>query len=145
MVAELRREEASGARDEKPWVPQVLPLQVWRLGALALIGFPGEITTEAGRQLRALCLDLLAPLGVGHVVVSSYANAYFGYCTTWHEYQAQQYEGGHTTFGSRTQDAFRTEFRKLLSECAKPPAERRPARDAQKVFSAATLAKRTVA
>ncbi|WP_028081623.1 neutral/alkaline non-lysosomal ceramidase N-terminal domain-containing protein [Solimonas soli] len=143
MVAELRREDASGALDEKPWVPQVLPLQVWRLGALALIGFPGEITTEAGRQLRALCLEALAPLGVAHVVVSSYANAYFGYCTTWHEYQAQQYEGGHTTFGSRTHDAFRTEYRKLLRECAKPPAERRPARDAPKVFSAATLMKRT--
>jgi len=143
MVAELRRQQADGALDEKPWVPQVLPLQVWRLGSLALIGFPGEITTESGRQLRALCAELLAPLDVEQVVVSSYANAYFGYCTTWHEYQEQQYEGGHTTFGSRTHDAFRSEFRKLLRECAKPPAERRPARDTPKVFSAETLAKRT--
>lgn len=144
MVAELRRQEESGALDEKPWVPSVLPLQVWRLGALALIGFPGEITTEAGRQLRTLCRELLAPLGVADVVVSSYANSYFGYCTTWHEYQAQQYEGGHTTFGSRTHDAFRTEYRRLLREFARAPAERRPADTAEQTFSAATLALRTV-
>ncbi|MGH8447041.1 MAG: neutral/alkaline non-lysosomal ceramidase N-terminal domain-containing protein, partial [Solimonas sp.] len=143
MAAELRRQEEAGALKEKPWVPSVLPLQYWRLGSLALIGFPGEITTMAGRQLRELCRELLAPLGVEQVVVSSYANSYFGYCTTWHEYQEQQYEGGHTTFGSRTHDAFRTEYRKLLRECARPAAERQLADTPEQTFSAQTLALRT--
>lgn len=144
MLAEVRREEGAGALEEKPWVPTVLPLQYWRLGPLALIGFPGEITTVSGQELRALCRELLAPLGVREVVVSSYANSYFGYCTTWHEYQEQQYEGGHTTFGSRTHDAFRTEYRRLLRECAKPAAERRLASDPEKIFSPETIARRTV-
>lgn len=145
ILAEMKRQEKAGALEEKPWVPSVLPLQYLRLGSLAIIGFPGEITTVAGRQLRALCLEVLAPAGIREVLISSYANAYFGYCTTWHEYQEQQYEGGHTTFGSRTHDAFRTEYRRFLRECLKPQAQRRFDSAAEKIFSAETLARRSVA
>ncbi len=145
ILQEMQRQERAGALQEKPWVPCVLPLQVLRIGELALIGFPGEITTQAGRQLRELCAELLAPAGVRHVLVSSYANAYFGYCTTHAEYQEQQYEGGHTTFGNRTHDAFRTEYRRLLRECLKPAAQRQLAGPDEERFSAQTLALRTVA
>lgn len=144
ILREVKRQEAAGALKEKPWVPSVLPLQVLRLGELALIGFPGEITTEAGRQLRALCLQELAPAGIRQVVISSYANSYFGYCTTHAEYQEQQYEGGHTTFGSRTHDAFRTEYRRLLREFIKPPAHRHLGTMEEQSFSPDTLALRTV-
>lgn len=143
MVTEIARQDRAGALKEKPWVPCVLPLQYWRLGPLAVIGFPGEITTEAGRQLRSLCRELLAPLGIREVLVSSYANSYFGYCTTWHEYQAQQYEGGHTTFGNQTHHAFLGEYRRLLRECLKPAAQRQLHSDAETSFSAATLAARS--
>lgn len=143
LLAEMQRQDRCGALDEYPWVPVVLPLQFMRIGELAIIGFPGEITTVAGQQLQALSLEELAPAGVRKVVIASYANSYFGYCTTWHEYQQQQYEGGHTTFGRRTHDAFRTEYRKLLRQCLKPRAERQLESDPEKVFSATVLARRT--
>jgi neutral ceramidase len=143
ILGEVQRQERAGALQEKPWVPAVLPLQYFRLGTLAIIGFPGEITTVAGRQLRALCAELLAQAGVRQVVVNSYANSYFGYCTTWHEYQEQQYEGGHTTFGNRTHDAFRTEYKRFLAECLKPAAERRFESAAEHRFSADALARRS--
>ncbi|MDB5970785.1 MAG: hypothetical protein JWQ90_3235 [Hydrocarboniphaga sp.] len=143
MLAEMQRQDRAGALAETPWVPVVLPLQFMRIGELAIIGFPGEITTVAGQELQALSLDVLAPAGVRKVVIASYANSYFGYCTTWHEYQEQQYEGGHTTFGSRTHDAFRTEFRRLLRECLKPAHARTLTSAPEKIFSAATLALRS--
>lgn len=144
ILQEMQRQQRAGALDEKPWVPSVLPLQYLRIGELALIGFPGEITTQAGRELRALCAELLAPAGVRHVIVASYANAYFGYCTTHAEYQEQQYEGGHTTFGNRTHDAFRTEYRRLLRECLKPATQRELGGPEDQRFSPETLALRTV-
>ncbi len=145
ILQEMQRQERAGALVEKPWVPEVLPLQYLRIGELAIIGFPGEITTEAGRQLRALCLEVLAPSGVRNVVVSSYANAYFGYCTTYDEYQEQLYEGGHTTFGNRTHDAFRTEYRRFLRECLRPREQRQLSSAQDKVFSVSTLRLRTFA
>ena len=144
-VQEMKREHRAGALRELPWSPVVLPLQFLRLGELAIIGFPGEITTEAGRQLRNLCQEILSETGIKHVVISSYANSYFGYCTTFEEYQAQMYEGGHTVFGSRTHDAFRTEFKKMLRECLKPHTERKFERNAKpKVFSDKELSIRTI-
>ncbi|WP_428311980.1 neutral/alkaline non-lysosomal ceramidase N-terminal domain-containing protein [Hydrocarboniphaga sp.] len=143
MLAEMQRQDRAGALDAGPWVPVVLPLQFMRIGELAIIGFPGEITTVAGLQLQALSLEVLAPAGVRKVVIASYANSYFGYCTTWHEYQQQQYEGGHTTFGSRTHDAFRTEFRRLLRECVKPAAARELRSEDETIFSPETLALRS--
>lgn len=144
ILREIQRQARAGALTEKPWVPEVLPLQYLRIGELALIGFPGEITTESGRQMRALCAELLAPAGVRQVVLSSYANAYFGYCTTHAEYQEQLYEGGHTTFGNRTHDAFRTEYRRLLRECLKPVAQRELRSAAPQCFSPELLARRSV-
>lgn len=144
LLTEIKRQERAGALDEQPWIPVVLPLQYLRIGPIAIIGFPGEITTVAGLELQRLCLDLLEPAGIRQVVISTYANSYCGYCTTWHEYQEQLYEGGHTVFGSRTFDAFRTEYRHLLRECLKPPAERRLRSMGEKVFSAQQVALRTV-
>lgn len=124
LIAQIKKEYKKGALRERPWTPVVLPLQYMRIGELAIIGFPGEITTVAGQKLRTLCQEILAPAGVKHVVISSYANSYFGYCTTYEEYQAQCYEGGHTVYGNRTNDAFRTEYKRFISECLKPAAER---------------------
>ncbi len=47
------------------------------------------------------------------MVVAGYANDFAGYVTTWHEYQTQQYEGGHTLFGPWTEAAYRQEFARL--------------------------------
>jgi neutral ceramidase len=144
-IMQMKKEHREGALRELPWSPVVLPLQFLRIGELAIIGFPGEITTEAGRQLRALCKEILKDSGIKHVVISTYANSYFGYCTTYDEYQVQLYEGGHTVFGNRTHDAFRTEYKKMLLECLKPKADRKFERNAKpKVFSDKELSIRTI-
>ena len=142
---QMKKEHRDGALKELPWSPVVLPLQYFRLGELAIIGFPGEITTEAGRQLRDLCAEILKEAGIRYVVISTYANSYFGYCTTFEEYQLQLYEGGHTVFGSRTHDAFRTEFKNMLSECLKPKKDRKFERNPKpKVFSDKEITLRTI-
>ena len=144
-VMQMKKEHRAGALRELPWTPVVLPLQYIRIGELAIVGFPGEITTVAGQQLRELCQSILADTGIKHVVVSTYANSYFGYCTTHEEYQLQLYEGGHTVYGNRTHDAFRTEFKKMLTECLKPAAERKFERNAKpREFSDKELSLRTV-
>ncbi|MCX7769282.1 MAG: neutral/alkaline non-lysosomal ceramidase N-terminal domain-containing protein, partial [Flavobacteriales bacterium] len=112
-IWQFKLEHRRGALSTLPWTPHVLPLQLLALGPLAIAGFPGEITTEAGRQLRALLRDTLKPMGITQVLVHSYANHYFGYCTTTPEYLEQAYEGGHCVFGRYTHGAFLSEFEQL--------------------------------
>ncbi|MGD9648317.1 MAG: neutral/alkaline non-lysosomal ceramidase C-terminal domain-containing protein, partial [Pirellulales bacterium] len=71
-----------------------------------------EFTTMSGRRFR----DAVGKeLGVEprYVVVAGYSNDFAGYVTTWHEYQLQQYEGGHTLFGPWSEAAYRQEFVRL--------------------------------
>ncbi|MCX7605720.1 MAG: neutral/alkaline non-lysosomal ceramidase N-terminal domain-containing protein [Bacteroidia bacterium] len=82
-----------------PLTPQVLPIQVWQLGTVALVALPFEPTTMAGELLRERIAPSLSPLGVKHVLIQGYSNGYAGYLTTYWEYQYQRYEGGHTHFG----------------------------------------------
>lgn len=124
IVAELKREARSGALRESPLVPTVLPLQIVRLGPLALVCCPGEFTTVAGRRLRETVAARLAAHGVERTLLCSYCNDYMGYVTTRQEYEAQCYEGGHTIFGQWTLAAFQTRFAALATEFARPPAER---------------------
>src|SRR5690554_6314245 len=44
--------------------PAVQPLQIFRIGNLALVGLPWEVTTTSARRLRAMVLEELAPAGV---------------------------------------------------------------------------------
>ena len=104
---------------------------------------PKPLIAVRGVRLIERHLRRLAAAGVREVVISSYANSYFGYCTTWHEYQEQQYEGGHTPFGSRTHDAFRMLYGALLAEALKPAPDRRLDGDAEQRFSPGTLALRS--
>ena len=93
--------------DQPPAVPQVLPVQLLRLGSVAVLGIPGELTTMAGRRLRATVLQAMAAIGVTHVALGTYANEYAQYITTPEEYGSQQYEGASTLFGPHTLDAHR--------------------------------------
>jgi neutral ceramidase len=120
----VKRQIRAGAVGPGSWVPQVLPLQLIRLGGLAIATLPFEATTIAGRRLREMLLRRLAPLGVEAVVVSPYANAYAGYATTFEEYQAQGYEGGYTLFGPHTLAALLTGFARLAGELAPARPER---------------------
>ena len=89
-----------------PGVPQTLPVQLLRVGAFALLGIPGELTTMAGRRLRATVLDAMKGVPIEHVALGTYANDYSQYITTLEEYGSQQYEGASTLFGPHTLEAY---------------------------------------
>jgi len=108
----------------KPWQPQILPLQIIIIGKVAIAGFPSEITTVAGKRLRQTIYNVLKQRGIEQVVISSCANAYSGYATTYEEYHQQAYEGGHTVFGKWTLAAYRTKFKELAEELMKNTEER---------------------
>jgi neutral ceramidase len=95
------------------WSPEILPFQVFRIGSVAIVGIPGEMTMQAGRRLEAAVRAVLLPLGVQRVLLTGLANEYSGYITTPEEYPSQQYEGASTLFGRLTFDAYREAFQDL--------------------------------
>ena len=121
---ETFKKQYSNGSLNKPWTPEVLPLQIFLIGELAIASFPGEITTVAGYRLKETILSILKKRGITKVVLSSYANAYCGYVTTFEEYQCQLYEGGHTVFGEWTLAAFQTKFKELAVQLIKKEEER---------------------
>ncbi|HEX5748172.1 MAG TPA: neutral/alkaline non-lysosomal ceramidase N-terminal domain-containing protein [Archangium sp.] len=96
-----------------PWTPEVLPLQVVRLGNVALVGLPFEPTTMAGRRVRQQVLAQLSSVGVDQVLIAGLSNAYAGYLATREEYAKQDYEGASTHFGPWTLAAVQQEVDKL--------------------------------
>jgi neutral ceramidase len=124
-IAELKRQARLGAMRESPLVPTVLPLQIVRIGGLALVCCPGEFTTTAGARVMQSIAEILQPQGTQHVLMCTYANDYMGYVTTNEEYQEQCYEGGHTIFGQWTLAAFQTRLCMLAREMLEPEGERR--------------------
>ena len=104
---------AQGLAEPYPLSPEVLPLQIIRIGNLILLGIPAEFTTMAGRRLREMILKVFSNSGVNYLALATYANAYAGYVTTKEEYDTQQYEGASTHFGPYTLMAYQQEFSKL--------------------------------
>lgn len=114
---------------DKPWTAKILPLQIIRIGQLAICGFPFEITTIAAKRLRNSLLKELAASGITEVILAPYANSYSGYITTNEEYQVQMYEGGHTVFGEWSLAALQTKFDELTSALNQTRATRTIAND----------------
>ncbi len=90
---------------EVPLQSQIRSLTISRLGSLAIVAMPAEITTMSARRIRQA---VKAALGdwAKHIVIAGYSNGYAGYITTPQEYQTQQYEGGHTLHGKWTLPAY---------------------------------------
>lgn len=108
-----------------PLTPQVLPVQIWQIGAMGIVALPFEPTTMAGKLIRQRLEPLLSPLGIRHIIIQGYSNGYAGYLTTYWEYQYQRYEGGHTLFGKYTLAAVEKVLVQLLKgegEAAVPPS-----------------------
>lgn len=90
------------------WSPNIVDIQLLRVGQMFIIVSPGEATTMAGRRWRdavsheskRLFSDLAdqEPL----VVLGGPANTYSHYITTYEEYQIQRYEGASTLYGPHT-------------------------------------------
>lgn len=100
------------------WVPTKVPVQLLRIGSLAIVGVPGEPTTMSGRRLELTVKEQLAGSGVETVVVAGLANSYTGYIATGEEYAAQHYEGASTEFGPNTLGAYRQEYADLAAAMA---------------------------
>ncbi|HEX5567542.1 MAG TPA: neutral/alkaline non-lysosomal ceramidase N-terminal domain-containing protein, partial [Streptomyces sp.] len=64
-----------------PWVQEIVPVQLVRVGRLHLIGIPGEVTIAAGLRLRRTVARTVGA-DLDDVLVAGYANAYFHYLTT---------------------------------------------------------------
>lgn len=110
-----------------PLTPEVLPIQVFTIGEVAIIALPFEVTTMGSRRIEAQVLDVLAGSGVTSVVVSSTSNAYAGYLTTKEEYDTQQYEGASVHFGPYTLAAVRQTLDGLLRDLRDGTRTPRPA------------------
>ncbi|MEB3372162.1 neutral/alkaline ceramidase [Saccharopolyspora mangrovi] len=103
-----------GAMEPHPWCPEVLPLQLMRIGELYLVAGPAEYTIVAGLRIRrSVAAELGVPLE--NVLMQGYANAYSQYVTTPEEYDSQQYEGASTLFGRYTLPAHQQEFTRLAA------------------------------
>ena len=81
------------------WVPNVLKIQILRIGQFYIVGGPAEFTIVSGLRVRRTVADELG-VPLENVIFQGYANSYSSYCTTPQEYDSQQYEGGSTMFGS---------------------------------------------
>ena len=92
------------------WAPTQMPVQIFRIGQLAIVGVPGEATTMSGRRIRKTVLDALAGSGVTTAVIAGLSNQYTGYITTPEEYDKQHYEGASTEFGPNELGAFLQEY-----------------------------------
>ncbi len=103
-----------GALSDIPWSPQILPIQLVQIGEIVLACLPFEITTTAGYRFKKGLEDLYATENIKEIILCPYSNAYSGYLTTYEEYQAQMYEGGHTVFGEYSLSALQTVFKELF-------------------------------
>jgi neutral ceramidase len=99
--------------------PQIMPVQVVKIGSLVIVAAPAEVTTMAGRRFKNTALAELSDAGVTRAVVSSLANSYSSYMATREEYAKQWYEGAGTQFGPHEQAGFQQEFAKLCRAIAR--------------------------
>ncbi|MCV6986845.1 neutral/alkaline ceramidase [Mycobacterium shinjukuense] len=81
-----------------PFVQEIVPVHLVRIGRLYLIGIPGEPTIVAGLRLRRTVASIVGA-ELADVLCVGYTNAYIHYVTTPEEYLEQRYEGGSTLFG----------------------------------------------
>lgn len=117
---ELKRQYNARALQENTWFPAIVPLQIFILGDIAIVGYPGEITTVAGIRLKKSLLHRLHHRGIIDVIITSNANEYIGYTTTFEEYQEPTYERGMNFFGQYTLSAMQTAFNNLAADLLKP-------------------------
>ncbi|QUR66384.1 neutral ceramidase [Mycobacterium spongiae] len=81
-----------------PFIQEIVPVQLVRIGRLYLIGIPGEPTIVSGLRLRRTVASIVGA-DLADVLCVGYSNAYIHYITTPEEYLEQRYEGGSTLFG----------------------------------------------
>lgn len=90
------------------WTPNIVDIQVLRVGQFVIIVSPSEVTTMSGRRWRNAIADKASefldedPI----VVLGGPANTYAHYVATPEEYAVQRYEGASTLYGKHELDAY---------------------------------------
>lgn len=125
VADELKRQYNKGSLIENTWMPVIVPIQIFVIGEIAIAAYPGEITTTAGIRLKKSIMEKLHHRGVIDVIITSNANDYIGYTTTFEEYQFPTYERGMTFFGQYTLAAMQTCFNKVAENLLLPQEKRK--------------------
>jgi len=91
--------------------PNIVDVQMFRVGQLAIIISPGEATTMSGRRWKKAVAKELDSTGIinsgdSWIVLGGPANSYTHYIATPEEYAIQRYEGASTLYGQFTWDAY---------------------------------------
>ncbi|ETI57384.1 hypothetical protein F443_00302 [Phytophthora nicotianae P1569] len=111
---------AVGLMEPTPWVPNTLPVQIVKIGQLAIAVTNFETTTMAGRRIRNTIKTELASAGVTEVELAAISNAYAQYVTTKEEYLTQNYEGASTLFGPNQLAAVQQELTRVAASVVDP-------------------------
>ncbi|KAH8723442.1 neutral ceramidase precursor [Phaeosphaeriaceae sp. PMI808] len=128
------------------WSPNIVDIQVMRVGQLVIIVTPGEATTMSGRRWREAVHNQIESSGIAKdpiVVLGGPANTYTHYITTEEEYSVQRYEGASTLHGPHTLNAYinstLTNLRFLADSATdSPPAGPSPPDNREKSISLIT-------
>ncbi|KAL5614738.1 uncharacterized protein BROUX77_000575 [Berkeleyomyces rouxiae] len=99
------------------WTPNIVDIQVLRIGSLMVVVSPGEASTMAGRRwMRSVENQARAAFASDpatasdtdnlEVVLGGPANTYTHYISTPEEYAMQRYEGASTLYGPHTLAAY---------------------------------------
>ena len=72
-----------------------------RLGELAIVGVPGEMTAELGIHIKQ---EIARDIGAQHVVIGGLANAWISYILSPHEYDRGGYEASVSFYGRELGD-----------------------------------------
>lgn len=142
-IRSLKTHYRKGSLEEHTWVQEIVPIQIVIIGDIALAAIPTEITTTAGKRLRATVEETLSKRGISQVIIAPYSNSYIGYITTHQEYRLQEYEGGHTVHGQWSLAAMQTKFRELAETMLLPENQRDYGELRPPQFSQEELSKRT--
>ncbi|KAF4125605.1 neutral ceramidase [Geosmithia morbida] len=112
-----------------PWAPNIVDIQVVRVGQLLIVASPSEVDTMAGRRWREAIADEASSTFLAGddddepiVLLTSPANTYAHYLTTPEEYDVQRYEGASNLFGRHSLDAYINLTVGSLSEYLAPGA-----------------------
>lgn len=101
--------DVGAATSPYSWTPNIVDIQMMRIGPLLIIVVPGEATTMSGRRWReAVAAKAKDTFGIdgATVVIGGPANTYGHYIATEEEYSVQRYEGASTLYGPHTLAAY---------------------------------------
>ena len=108
----------------KPLMQPETPLQIFRIGEVALLACPFELTTEQGERTKEVVGKTLAKAGVKHVINATYSNAYSQYMVTREEFAEQHYEAATDLFGPWSGAALTQELDRMAQDSVKGVASK---------------------